>query len=135
MKADVQYNDFIGTSAADISDYLGTKYNDDIESFGKFFKIDEQRFKVIGISIYGVQDSHISLYCIDKSKNAEFKEHIVKMSVSVAEEDQKEILEILFKRLHIVLHSRFDEKFHNLDYDEEVRYSDFHESSNELTEE
>jgi hypothetical protein len=131
MKADVQYNDFIGSSAADISDYLGTKYNDDIESFGKFFKIDEERFKVIGISIYGVQDPYISLYCIDKNRTTEFKEHIVKISVHIEEEDQKDILEILFKRLHIVLHSRFDEKFPNLDYDEEARYSDFHDTQEE----
>jgi hypothetical protein len=126
MKADVQYNDFVGTAAADISDLLGSKYGDNLESFGTYFRIDESRFKVIGISIYGTAPFYISLLCIDKIKSTDTKEHLVKMSVNV--EDKKEILEFLFKRLHIVLHSKFDKKHPNLDYDEEIRYSDFHET-------
>ena len=126
MKADVQYNDFVGTVAADISDYLGTKYGDWLESFGKYFNIDEDRFKVIGISIYGTDDFYISLLCIDKQKSTDTKEHIVSMSIKV--ENKKEILNFLFKRLHIVLHSKFDQKYPDIDYDEEVRYEDFHEN-------
>ena len=126
MKADVQYNDFIGTASADISDFLGSKFGDNLESFGKYFKIDENRFKVVGISIYGTENFYISLLCIDKKKSTEKKEHIINMSVNI--ETEKEILHILFKRLHIVLHSRFDKLYPNLDYDEEVRYEDFHET-------
>lgn len=62
MKADVQYNDFIGTAAADISDFLGSKYGDSLDAFGKYFKIDEARFKVIGISIYGTNSFFISFH-------------------------------------------------------------------------
>jgi hypothetical protein len=124
MKADVQYNDFVGTAAADISDYLGSKYGDYLESFAKFFKIDDNRFKIIGISIYGTENFYISLLCIDKQRSSEEKEYIVSMSIEV--ENEKEVLRFLFKRLHIVLHSRFDNKYPNLEYDEEIRYEDFH---------
>jgi hypothetical protein len=129
MKADVQYNDFIGTVAADISDYLGTKYGDDLDSFGKFFKVDETRFKVIGISIYGTGRLHISLLCVDKHKSLGTKEHIVKMSIDIFNE--REILDFLFKRLHIVLHSKFDDKYQSLEYTEEISYNDYHETDSE----
>ncbi|MDN3582420.1 hypothetical protein [Mucilaginibacter flavus] len=125
MKADVQYNDFKGTAAADISDFLGSKFGDNLESFGRYFKLDLERFKVIGISIYGTENFYISLFCVDKQKSTTVKEHIVSMSIDV--DDKKEILDFLFKRLHVVLHSRFDEKYPNLRYDEEIDYSDFHE--------
>ena len=46
-------------------------------------------------------------------------------------EDKKDIIDILFKRLNIVLHDKFDNKYPNLDYDEEVNYSDFHETDEE----
>lgn len=126
MKADAQYNDFIGSAAADISDFLGSKYGDDLESFGKYFKIDETRFTVIGISIYGTDSFYISFLCVDKQKSTAEKEHLVSMSIDI--ENEKEILDFLFKRLHIVLHSKFDNKYPDMKIDEEVRYSDFHES-------
>lgn len=129
MKADVQYNDFVGTAAADISDFLGSKYGDDLESFGKYFKIDESRFKVIGISIYGTDNFYISFLCVDKQKSTDTKEHLVSMSIDI--ENEKDILDFLFKRLHIVLHSKFDSKYPNLKYDEEISYNDFHETDGE----
>lgn len=126
MKASTQYNDFIGTAAADISDPLGIRLGDGLESFGKYFKIDESRFKVIGISIYGTENFFISLLCVDNQKSTEEKEHIINMSIDL--KDHGNILDILFKRLHIVLHSKFDEKYANMKYDQEVNYSDFHEA-------
>jgi hypothetical protein len=128
MKADVQYNDFIGTAAADISDFLGLKYGNDLESFGKYFKIDQTRFKVIGVSIYGTDSFYISFLCVDKQKSTDEKEHIVSMSIDI--ENEKEILDFLFKRLHLVLHSNFNDKYQILKYDEEVNYSDYHETNN-----
>lgn len=126
MKADTSYNDFIGSAAADISDFLGSKYGDNLDSFGKYFKIDETRFKVIGISIYGTDSFYISFLCVDKQKSTSEKEHLVSMSIDI--EKEKEILDFLFKRLHIVLHSKYDNKYPDIKIDEEVRYSDFHES-------
>lgn len=129
MKADVQYNDFIGTAAADISDFLGAKFGDELESFGKYFNIDESRFSVIGISIYGTDRFNVAFFCIDKQKSTEEKEHVVSMSIEI--NDKNEILDILFKRLHVVLHSKFDDKYPELKYDEEVNYSDYHETEND----
>lgn len=125
MKADVQYNDFIGTAAADISDGLGGVSGDNLESIAKYFGLDENRFKIVGLSIYGRKEFGISLICVDKERSTESKEHIVSMSCNV--EDENNILRILFKRLHVVIHDRFDTKYIDKDYDEEARFSDFHE--------
>lgn len=129
MKADVQYNDFVGTAAADISDFLGLTYGNDLNSFGEYFKIDGTRFKVIGISIRGNVNFSLSILCIDKIKSSLEKEHIVKMSMNI--ENNKEILRLLFKRLNIVLHSKYDNKYSNINFDEEVNYEDFSKTKNE----
>lgn len=122
MKADVQYNDFYGTVAADIADSLGMLNGNDLESIGDGLNIDKERFKVIGLSIYGTEDFLISLICIDKNRSTDEKEFIVKMRI-----DSENVgLEFLFKRLHIVLHEKFDKKYPNLGYDEEVKFSYYH---------
>ena len=124
MKANVQYNDFKGTVAADISDFLGGPEGDDLIIIGKYLNLDQDRFTVVGLSIYGTADFSISLICVDKNKSTADKEHIVSMSCEI--ENKKEILGILFKRVHIVLHDKFDEKYSEMEYDEEVRFSEFH---------
>ena len=124
MKASVSYNDFIGTAAADISDFLSEYAGDTLKSIGKYFKLDENRFEIIGLSIYGTNDFTISLICVDKTESTEEKEHVVSMMYDVNK--NKEVLDILFKRLSIVLYSKFDEKHANIEYNEEVRFSDFH---------
>ncbi|MGN7823144.1 hypothetical protein ACTJJB_23695 [Chitinophaga sp. 22536] len=126
MKANVQYGDFKGSAAADISDSLSRLAGNSLKGIGKYFKLDEKRFDPVGISIYGTDHFYISLLCVDKNKSKEGKEHIVSMSMDVA--DDREILRILFKRLNIVLYSRFDTQYENLNYDQEVLYSDYHES-------
>jgi hypothetical protein len=129
MKASTQYNDFKGTVSADISDAFGGPGGDDIKSLARFFDLNFERFEPIGISLYGTDGFSVALLCVDKERSTEEKEHIVSMSCEV--EDEKEIIDILFKRLHIVLHNRFDDKYPNLDYDEEVNFSDFHETEEE----
>lgn len=129
MKADVQYNDFKGTVAADISDFLGESGSDDLKSIGEHFGLNHDRFEIIGLSIYGTSDFFISLICVDKERSDENNEHIVSMSVE--HKEGNEILDTLFKRLHIVLHNKFDEKYPNLDYNEEVNFGDFHETQEE----
>lgn len=125
MKADVHYNDFKGSVAADISDALSKYAGDTLKSIGRYFKLDEKRFEIIGLSIFGTDDFSISLLCIDYKKSSENKDHIVSMMYDLG--DDKENLDILFERLHIVLHQKFDEKYPDLSYNEEVRFSDFHE--------
>ncbi|UTX46667.1 hypothetical protein [Chryseobacterium sp. MA9] len=127
MKADVQYNDFTGTAAADISDMISTNYGGDtLDSFANFFKLDKERFKIIGISFYGTRKFSISLLCVDLELSTDEKEHIVSMMMDWDQE--RSPLDILFKRLDIVLHQKYDERYSSLNYDEEVRYSDFHEN-------
>lgn len=126
MKVSVSYNDFQGTVAADISDFLGGPGSDDHKSIGKHFGLNEDRFEIVGLSIYGTNDFFISLICLDKEKSNEGDEYIVSMSVDYKEGN--EILDTLFKRLHIVLYNKFDDKYPKLDYNEEVRFNDFHEN-------
>lgn len=129
MKANVLYNDLKGTASADISDFLGSPGGDDIIGLSKYFNLNYDRFKPVGISIYGTENFGISLFCVDKAKSTEDKEHIVKMLWDVV--DKKDIIDILFKRLEIVFHDKFDNKYPDLDYNEEVNFSDFHEANDE----
>ncbi|WP_419803440.1 hypothetical protein [Mucilaginibacter sp.] len=131
MKADVSYNDFKGSVAADISDALSRYAGDTLKSIGRYFKLDENRFDIIGLSIYGTEEFSISLLCIDKKKSKDGDEHIVSMMYDIG--DDKKNLAILFKRLDIVLHERFDEKYPDRNYNEEVRFSDFHETREDET--
>ncbi|MDO9581044.1 MAG: hypothetical protein Q7J06_10855 [Bacteroidales bacterium] len=133
MKAQIPYNDFEGSVAADISDGLGKVHGDNLESIGKYFNLDENRFKIVGISIYGTNEFSISLICIDLERSTDKKEHIVSMLCEV--DDEKEILDILFKQLHIVLYDKFDVKYVNMDYDSEVRFSDYHDIKEKKEEE
>lgn len=124
MKAEVSYNDFKGSVAADISDALSRYAGDTLKSIGRYFKLDEGRFEIVGISIYGTEEFSISLLCVDKNKSSADKEHIVSMMYDI--DDDRKNLDTLFKRLHIVLHQRFDDKYPELNYTEEIRFSDFH---------
>ena len=91
MKAGVQYNDFRGSVAADISDALSRYAGDTLKSIGRYFKLDEKRFEIIGLSIYGTDDFSISLLCVDIQKSNDTKEHIVSMMYDIG--DDKENLD------------------------------------------
>lgn len=129
MKANVSYNDFLGTVAADISDNLSKDAGDTLKSIGRYFNLDESRFEIIGLSIYGTKTFSLSLLCVDKHKTNDGNEHIVSMMYDL--NDKKGNLDILFKRLHIVIHEKYDEKYPKLPYNEEVRFSDFHVADEE----
>lgn len=126
MKADVSYNDFTGTVAADISDALSKYAGDRLKSIGRYFNLDEKRFELIGLSISGTESFSISLLCIDKTKSIDGQEYIVSMMYDY--NDNKENLETLFKRLHFVLYEKNDSKYPHLHHKEEVMFSDFHEN-------
>lgn len=71
MKAKVQYNDFVGTSAADISDF----YHNSIENYliENFSKYDPQRFMCQGCSIYvsgqlPTPKASIDFVCFDREQ-------------------------------------------------------------------
>lgn len=122
MKADVSYNDFIGTVAADISDHICPPGQENLISIGKYFKIDESKFEVVGLSIYGPEGFSISLICIDKERSTAEKDYLVSISVEV--KNEKVILDKIFKRLHFVLYDKYDKKYINRGIDEELRLAE-----------
>lgn len=95
MKAKVQYNDYVGTSAADMSDDLSLKqYLDDLE-------VDTNRYNPIGATFYvGNQSSEVyfSIICIDKERGDKSK--AVKIVVENVKLDE---VIALFKRCHVIL--------------------------------
>ena len=106
MKAKVQYGDFAGTVSADISDQLG---GNSLAEVADYFKLDQDRFRIVGISINGTDDMDVDLRCVDLQRSTPEKEFIVDLNVDLS--NKENVLDFLFKRLHISLHGRFDEKY------------------------
>lgn len=121
MKAEVQYNDFKGTVAADISDFLG---GNSLEAIAKYFNLDTKKFNLVGLSIYGTANFHLALRCVDLEKSTKEKEYIVDLSVDL---EGKNPLDLLFKRLYISLHGAHDKKYLDpeLDSDREAEFDEY----------
>lgn len=115
----------------DISDGLGGVGGDNLESIGKYFGLDKNRFDIVALSINGRKEFSISMICVDKDRSTISKEHIVKMRCQIDDEDKDDILSILFKRLNMVIHDKFDKKYVDKDYDEEANFSDFHSAEDD----
>ena len=113
MKADVQYNDFIGTSAADISDH--TDLNKYLESRG----VDTNRYNSIGARFYSSYDFSFSasIICIDKQKSTTEKQHIV--SISFEKDIDRDEFFDLFKRFNVVITTQFG-AYENKEIDERI---------------
>lgn len=126
MKANVTYNDFVGTAAADISDNLGIAGGDNIKGLAKYFNLDEERFEAVGIKIGGTEDFYLSLICIDNEKSIENKKHIVQLSLNM--QKNSDILKHLFKRFEVVLHDMFDNRMAEIDNYEHLEFDDFHDT-------
>ena len=112
MKSEVsvQYNDFKGSSAADISDYSS------LENFAEKFEINTAKFIPRGISLYCGYDNFVSVSII--CENTENENKLV--SISLPEMPISDFLN-QFKRLHILLFNSF---FHPSDEIEEVELED-----------
>lgn len=114
MKANTQYTDLFGSVAADISDFT-TRMNQ-LDELANYFKIDQKRFKVIGITVNGIKDFFVSFICVDKEKSTAQKKHITKIHI----EGKENILAYLFKRLEIVLYEDSQSEDAQLGYNEEI---------------
>ena len=83
MKANVQYNDYHGTTAADRSDYLETHIAQLTEIIVKAFEIPVQaeEYECVGVSVYGteVEDVCATFYF----RNKETKEVVKYFKSSV----------------------------------------------------
>lgn len=126
MKAEVQFNDFVGSIAADISDVIAAKKGNYISSIGEYFDVDQKRFKVVGVSLSGIADFKVTLICVDNEKSTESKEHIVNMTIELDADGQREMLNVLFKRLNFVLFDAGEKHYSALECDEIVTFNEFH---------
>ena len=117
MKANTQYNDFIGTAAADISDH--TNLREFLASRG----IDTERYEPIGASFYhGYTDFfNASIVCIDKEQSTDENPYIV--DISFEDEFTHEEFFNLFKRFDVVI-TKKHEGHQDKEIDEEITFDD-----------
>lgn len=98
MKAKVQYNDLIGTAAADVSDFYNNSLQEYIQK--RFPKYDSGRFTCVGCDVFfggqGTKLGTISFICRDNEDNK-----YVRMR-SQNGWTIEEVIDI-FKRLNIII--------------------------------
>lgn len=106
MKASVQYGDFKGTSAADISDH------EDLEAVLQRLNVDTDQYEPVGASFYFGYSDFFSGYIIarDNTKSTEKEPYLVQIDLGF---DRDEFFD-MFKRLDVVFESRFED-FVNVD--------------------
>lgn len=99
MKAKTQYNDYVGTAAADISDF----HNNSIEDYlvNEFPKYDKQRYNCYGCTIdvsgqYSNPIASINFVCFDKEQ-MKFVKLCPLKDMTIGE------VFSLFKRFHAVI--------------------------------
>mgnify|MGYP000741847671 CR=1 FL=1 len=117
MKARVSYEDFIGTSSADISDHS------DLKQFLVTRGVDVERYVAIGASFYaGYSDFFsASIICIDNEQSTENKKYIVK--IGFEEDFDKDEFFDLFKRFNVVVTRKY-RGYHDQEIDEEFTIDD-----------
>ena len=120
MIASTQYNDLIGTAAADITDF-GTQYNR-LEDLSKKFKLDESKLKLIGLTFYGINDIRVRLICIDILKSNEEQNHVVVIDLP---ENKNASLEMFFKRLEVTLYCKHENENAILNLSSERNWDDY----------
>lgn len=98
MKAEVQYNDFIGTAAADMSDWI--KLDDYLTKKG----IDTKRYEPIGAKFFR-SESYFSASIICNDKQSEIPNKAVQISFEKGL-DQEEFFN-LFKRFDVIVTKQF----------------------------
>lgn len=102
MKADVQYNDFIGTAAADKTDFDPCT----IQSYLRQKGINDEKYEFIGISFYASGDTgsaSFSFICKDK-EDGEYKE------IAFEKEQTFEEFITFFKRFNVILGLKHKQK-------------------------
>jgi len=117
MKASTQYNDFIGTAAADISDH--SNLTDFLNSRG----VDTERYEPIGASFYhGYADFFSgSIICIDKQQSNEGTPYVVQIHFE-AEFTHEEFFN-LFKRFNAIVTKKHG-GYQDYDINEEITIDD-----------
>jgi len=106
MKATVQYNDYVGSTAADISDHTT------LEKYLEEINVDTKRFHPIGVRFFTSYGDrcNVAIICQDATNDNSLVElNLDEMSIS-------DFLS-LFKRLEIILHFK---GYENRDIDESI---------------
>ncbi len=101
MKASVQYGDFKGTSAADISDH------ENLEAVLGRLGVDTARYKPVGVRFYsGYKDFFSgSIIALDQNQSSDKEPYLIEINLQFSRDDFFD----MFKRLDVVLLSRFTE--------------------------
>jgi len=96
MKAKVQYNDFVGTAAADISDYYLNSLNDYLEKM--YSNYDSKKYYCVGCEFYTSYGQYPSVrfICRDMEKNS-YHQFQPEQDISLVDFFE------LFKRFSIVI--------------------------------
>ena len=88
MKASVQYNDYIGTTAADRSDYLETHISQLTEIIVNTFEIPvgADDYEYVGVSVYGIEVEDVCATFLFRNKKTKelvkyFKSSVVMQSI------------------------------------------------------
>ena len=117
MKANTQYNDFIGTSAADISD------DSNLDTFLKARGVDTERYQSIGAEFFSGYAHHFSasIICIDHENSTSDKKHIVELSFEV--EVSREEFFNMFKRFSVIITNKYG-GYQNQEVDEQITIDD-----------
>ena len=117
MKASTQYNDFIGTAAADISGH--TNLSDFLNNRG----VDTDRYKPIGANFYHSYSGFFSgsIICIDSQQSFDDNPYIVQIHFE-AEFTHEEFFN-LFKRFNAVVTLKHG-GHQDHDIDEEITIDD-----------
>lgn len=101
MNAETSYNDLIGSASADIADKISKLNSGDyLKSIAMHYKLDETRYKAVGISLYPISNSSFELLCIDK-----FNQEKVKLRFEF-----DDILKNIFKHFNVVLFEKSSAK-------------------------
>lgn len=94
-QADVQYNDFKGTAAADIADFTN------LEEFLKTKGVDVNRYNPVGVDFFSSYDScSYGVICKDKEANNKLVE------IRFESKGSYEEFFSLFKRFNVILTNR-----------------------------
>lgn len=117
MKPSTPYDDLQGIVTADVSN-LTTSTNS-LKELAEYFKIDVNRYDVVGLETYGVGEFFVKLIAIDKEKSTDEKEYLVQIAI-----DDQENLQKIFKDLHIIVMDRFRQEYLEREVDAEIEITE-----------
>jgi hypothetical protein len=119
MEAIVQYNDFIGTVAADQNGYAT------LEGFLQEKNIDSHRYQCIGVKFFASSKDYFSMgvMCMDRRKTND-KENPYIVSIDFENEIDKDEFFDLFKRFEAIIYNRYSTEYQDFDIEEEISYKE-----------